>query len=84
VKVDLWAMGKFEAGDYVKVEFKDEASGESEWMWVRVQRSDDAQAILFGNLDNDPMVNTDLRVGMELAISYELVREHLKDSSFNQ
>src|SRR6185295_9943147 len=28
-------MGKFATGDYVKVEFKHETSGESEWMWQR-------------------------------------------------
>lgn len=73
-------MGKFESGDYVKVEFKDEGSGESEWMWVRVRESDDTQRTLFGKLDNEPIVNTDLRLG----VSYDLVREHLKESSFNQ
>lgn len=77
-------MGRFEAGDYVKVEFKDETAGESEWMWVQVRESDDEQRILFGKLDNEPIVNFDLRLGMEVAVSYDLVREHMKDSSFNQ
>ena len=27
-------MPKFQPGDYVKAEFQDEATGESEWMWV--------------------------------------------------
>ena len=77
-------MGKFAARDYVKVEFKDETSGESEWMWVQVRDSNDEERILFGKLDNEPIVNTELRLGMELAVSYDLVREHMKDSSFNQ
>jgi hypothetical protein len=77
-------MSMFEQGDYVKVEFKDERTGESEWMWVRVDRVDDARRILFGKLDNEPIVNTDLRRGMELAVSYDNVREHMKPSSFNQ
>jgi uncharacterized protein YegJ (DUF2314 family) len=77
-------MGRFEAGDYVKVEFKDETSGESEWMWVQVHDSNDEERILFGKLDNEPIVNTDLRLGMEIAVSYDLIREHMKDSSFNQ
>jgi uncharacterized protein YegJ (DUF2314 family) len=74
----------FENGDYVKVEFKDEASGESEWMWVRVSRADDANRLVFGTLDNEPIVMTDLRLGMELAVSYDNIREHMKPGSFNQ
>ena len=27
----------YERGDYVKVEFPDEATGIGEWMWVRVE-----------------------------------------------
>jgi uncharacterized protein YegJ (DUF2314 family) len=77
-------MGRFEAGDYVKVEFKDETSGESEWMWVQVRDSNDEERILFGKLDNEPIINTDLRLGMAIAVSYDLIREHMKDSSFNQ
>jgi hypothetical protein len=77
-------MGKFATGDYVKVEFKHETSGESEWMWVQVRDSNDEERIVFGKLDNEPIVNTDLRLGMELAISYDLIREHMKDSSFDQ
>ena len=26
-------MAKYEPGDYVKAEFKDESTGENEWMW---------------------------------------------------
>jgi hypothetical protein len=36
-------MGWYLPGDFIKAEFKDERSGESEWMWVRVERSDDAE-----------------------------------------
>jgi uncharacterized protein YegJ (DUF2314 family) len=74
----------FESGDYIKVEFKAEASGESEWMWVRVSRADDTNRLVFGTLDNEPIVMTDLRLGMELAVSYDNIREHLKPGSFNQ
>jgi hypothetical protein len=28
-------MSRFARGDYVKIEMKDEATGESEWMWVK-------------------------------------------------
>ena len=74
----------YEPGDYVKVEFRDERSGQSEWMWVKVDRVDPQQRIAFGRLDNEPVVNTDLKWGMELAVSYDVIRDHVKPSSFSQ
>lgn len=74
----------FDRGDYVKAEFRDDATGESEWMWVRVELADDANRIVFGKLDNEPAVITELRRGMELAVSYDNIREHMKASSFGQ
>jgi len=47
-------MGMYQAGDYVKAEFKDEATGESEWMWVKVDHCDGVQRLVFGALDNKP------------------------------
>ena len=71
-------------GDYLKVEFRDEQSGESEWMWVRVQvQSDDpARRVVFGTLDTEPIVMTDLRLGIELAVSYDNIRDHRTPASF--
>jgi len=77
-------MARYEPGDYVKVEFLDERSGQSEWMWVKVESADDGQRIVFGRLDNQPLVNADLHLGMELAVSYDKVREHTKASAFDQ
>jgi len=77
-------MAAYEAGDYVKVEVANENSGESEWMWVRVDRADGEQRLIFGRLDNEPIVNADLRLGMELAVSYDKVREHMKAAAFGQ
>lgn len=71
-------------GDYIKVEFKDERSGESEWMWVRVDSDDPENRIVFGTLDNEPIASTDLRLGMELAVSYDNIRDHRTSASFNQ
>jgi hypothetical protein len=31
---------------------------------------------VFGKLDSQPVVATDMRVGQELAVSYEKVRDH--------
>jgi hypothetical protein len=35
-------MPKYEKVDFIKVEFSDETTGIREWVWVRVQRGDDA------------------------------------------
>jgi hypothetical protein len=72
----------YQPGDYVKVEFKEDSTGESEWMWVRIDHSDDGERIVFGQLDNDPVVNKGLRRGMELAVSYDNIREQRKSSEF--
>jgi hypothetical protein len=72
----------YQPGDYVKVEFKEDSTGESEWMWVRIDHADDGERIVFGQLDNDPVVNKGLRRGMELAVSYDNIREQRKSSEF--
>jgi hypothetical protein len=72
----------FKPGDYVKVEFVNEGTGESEWMWVQIASDDHERRIVFGHLDSQPVVNTDLRRGMELAVSYDKIREHRTASSF--
>jgi uncharacterized protein YegJ (DUF2314 family) len=69
-------MATYKPGDHVKVEFVGETSSENEWMWVEVSSSDDEQQILFGKLDSEPVVHTDLRIGQELAVSYDKVRDH--------
>lgn len=61
-------MGRYKRGDSVKIEVKDETKGESEWMWLLVENSDDKQRLVFGKLDNEPIVNTDMRLGMEMAV----------------
>ena len=77
-------MAQYEPGDYIKVAFSDEKSGESEWMWVKVQHADDELRVILGQLDSEPIVLTDLRLGMELAVSYDKICEHMKASSFHQ
>jgi len=66
----------YKAGDHVKVEFRRDGSQETEWMWIQVDHCDDEQGLIFGRLDSEPVVNTGLRVGQELAVSYDKVREH--------
>ena len=70
-------------GDYLKVEFQDEQSGESEWMWVRVESADPTLRVVFGTLDSEPIVCTDLRMGQQLAVSYDNIRDHRTPESFN-
>lgn len=77
-------MGTYEPGDFVKVEFRHEPSGESEWMWVKVDRCDDEQRLVFGKLDSEPLVSPELRLGQDLAVSYDEIREHMKASAFKQ
>jgi hypothetical protein len=72
--------GTYEPGDYVKVEFEGEGGLPGEWMWVRVSRCDDQKRLIFGVLDNDPVNDYagKLKLGSELAVSYDNVREHKK------
>jgi hypothetical protein len=41
-------MAAYGAGDYVKVELTDEATRESDWLWVRVERCYDTNRLVFG------------------------------------
>ena len=77
-------MPRFQPGDYVKAEFMDEATGESEWMWVQVDSCDDEGGILFGKLDNEPLVGTGLHLGDGLAVGYDKVVEHRNASDFER
>lgn len=73
----------FEPGDHVKFEVRDEKTGESEWMWLRVDYSDESNKLVFGWLDSQPVVMTnDLKLGQHLTISYENIREHRKSNRF--
>jgi len=75
-------MASYERGDYIKVEFPDKVTGIGEWMWVRVDRCDDQNQLVFGMLDNEPLneYGDNLKLGSELAISYSQIREHRKAS----
>jgi hypothetical protein len=76
-------LAQFERGDHIKVEFQSEIQNvPGEWMWVLVHYSDDERQIVFGTLDNEPVLRPDdVKLGEELAISYERVREHSKGLS---
>jgi len=77
-------MPTFEPNDYVKVAFRSQATGETERLWVKVTRADDGLRVVFGVLDNEPLVNKDLRLGVELAVAYDMILEHVKPGAFDQ
>ena len=72
----------YAAGRYIKAQFRDGETGESEWMWVLVTGSDDASRVVFGTLDSEPIVMAELRLGQELAVSYDNIRDHRTPASF--
>jgi hypothetical protein len=47
-----------------------------EWMWLEVDYADDEKQLVFGRLDSEPIVNTDLRLGCELAVSFANILDH--------
>ena len=69
-------MGKYKNGDHVKVEITDDQFPVGEWMWMLVEFSDDEKQLVFGRLDNEPISATDLKVGQQLAVHYDKVRDH--------
>lgn len=77
-------MARYDHGDYIKVEFESgEAALSGEWMWVRVHHCDEERQLVFGTLDNEPIVHSEIMcVGEELAIAYDRVREHKKAWEF--
>ena len=74
----------YEPGDHIKVEFQGENGMPGEWMWVIVRSRDDKKRIVYGTLDNEPLneYGGKVRLGSELAISYEKVREHKNAADF--
>jgi hypothetical protein len=76
----MHTMSTYQPGDHIKVEFKDERTGASEWMWVVVDRPDDEQRLVFGRLDSQPVVHTGLKIGQALAVSYDNIRDHQRFS----
>jgi hypothetical protein len=77
-------MATYDKGDYVKVEFPDEATGVGEWMWVRVELCDEQNKLVHGSLDNEPLndYRGKLKRGSPLIVSYSQIREHRKPADF--
>jgi hypothetical protein len=75
-------MGRYQEGDHVKFGVTHERSEDREWIWLSVDDSDDEQQVVFGQLDSDPVVGTDIKVGRHLAVHYGRVRQHRRSSDF--
>jgi uncharacterized protein YegJ (DUF2314 family) len=78
VRLKEHTLGRYSHGDQVKIDVVEEQSGTHEWMWLLVDWSDDDNRVVFGTLDSQPVINTDMHLGQELAVSYDNVREHRK------
>ena len=77
-------MTDYKQGDHVKVEFKDDRTGESVWMWVKVESWDDEKRVIFGWLDSQPIVHTEkLQLGQRLAVSYDNIRDHRRNEELS-
>ena len=72
----------YRAGDYVKVEVVNEVTRELEWLWLEISGDDPAQRLVFGRIDNEPVANPDICREMELAVSYDNIRDHRSAASF--
>ena len=72
----------YKHGDYVKFDIRDERRGESECLWLKVDRVDDQMRVVFGTLANMPVVRTDMHLGQRLAVSYDNIRRHAKPEEF--
>jgi uncharacterized protein YegJ (DUF2314 family) len=69
-------MGKYKNGDHVKIEVEGKQFAVGEWMWMLVEDSDDEKRLVFGRLDNEPIANPDFKLGQQLAVSYDKIRDH--------
>lgn len=77
---------QYEPGDYIKVEFEEQEGMPGEWMWAVVRSRDDKKRLVYAVLDNEPVneYGGTVKLGSELAISYNKVREHRKASEFTK
>jgi uncharacterized protein YegJ (DUF2314 family) len=71
-------MGKYKKGDHVKIEVEDKEFGATEWMWMLFEDCDDDTRLVFGRLDNEPIASTDLKLGQQLAVSYDTVQDRCR------
>jgi hypothetical protein len=76
----------YQPGDHIKVEFEGENGAPGEWLWCIVRDCDDKRHIVYAVLDNEPLNDYAgrLKLGSELAISFDRIKEHRKPSEFTK
>ena len=79
-------MSRYAPGDYIKAEFRNDSTGESEWMWIKVEYCDEREQLVFGWLDSLPLLDygSELKPGSQLAVAFGNIRDHKKASDFSQ
>lgn len=69
----------YRAGDHVKVEVDTSpssvAEGVPEWIWVKAESFDDANRVVYGTVDSQPIASG-LRLGQKIRVSYDNIVEH--------
>lgn len=69
-------MATFRRGDHVKIELPDKLPGLKEWAWVKVDDENETRPLVFGRLDNQPIINTDLELGARVAVNFDKILDH--------
>ena len=59
----------------MKIEVRNEETSDVELMRLLVEASDGDCRAVSGNFDSEPISNTDMRLGMTLAVSYNRIRD---------
>ena len=67
-------MAAYSFGDLIKVKVCYGSTGEVEWMWMRVNSCDNVNRVVLCQPDNIPLLNTELRVGQQLAVSFDKIK----------
>ena len=85
VELEERNMPEYEPGDYVKVEFPNDASGVGERMWIRVRGCDREKQLVFGVLDSVPLndYGDKLRLGTEVVVAFDRIVQHRKSWEFD-
>ncbi|MGB9104784.1 MAG: DUF2314 domain-containing protein [Terriglobales bacterium] len=73
----------YEPGDYVKIIFESKDATPGEAMWMIVDACDSGRRVVFGRLDNQPIATDGVRLGQQLAVSFDKIVEHRKPTEFS-
>ena len=77
-------MARSDKCDQVRIEVPHQESGYGEWMWLFGDRDSCRQQLVFGQLDSDPVVVSEMRLGQIFAVTCGQVRDLTKPSDLQQ